>query len=304
MSTLTAASSPSSAASSGTAAPASHVLGDYADQLSAEQIAHFNDQGYLVCPGWIPGADLPRLKQEVETWSNGGVDDRYGPPAAGTNDRTARQMDFPGHWDLMTHPSLMRLLTQILGPGFAHHHLHTARHLPGDKGVAWHHDYEQHPQTNRSHGMVHTFWYLNGLDGTIGDLLVIPGSHRMVLERNTLGVWGFTTLPGTKVISEIPPGTMVIVHSAALHARCPKAGGDPSKPRFFIDSSYCQAGIRWPNGSGWLKAHARAMADGRATARGVEHLFDPNHFYSTEGLDWTSFRQINQGSLLPQLLGK
>lgn len=284
----------------GTASAPASVVGTYADQLGDEQVAHFAERGFLVFPGWIPGPDIERLKSEIDAWVGAGADDRYGPPS----ERAGRQMELPGHWDIMTHPALMRVVGRLLGPGFAHHHLHTARHMPGDKGVAWHHDYEQHPQTNRSHGMVHTFWYLNGLDGTIGDLLLIPGSQRMILERGTLGGWGNQDLPGSQALSDVPPGTMVIVHSALLHARRPKPGGDPAKPRFFIDSSYCQAGVRWPHHPGWLKAHARALADGRAAARGVEHLFDPAHFYTLEGMDWPSFHQINQGSLLPRLVGR
>ncbi len=276
----------------------SQVVGPYAKGLSDEQVAHFNDQGFLICPGWIPEADLPRLRQEIDMWNAGGVDDRYGP----ATDRTGRQMDFPGHWDVMTHPSLMQLVTRLFGPGFGHHHTHTAKHLPGDKGVNWHHDYEQHPQTNRSHGMLHTFWYLNGLDGTIGDLLVLPRSQRMIVERGALGGMGTQDLPGTRVIDHVPPGTMVLVHSAVLHARRAKAGGEMDKPRYFIDSSYCQRGVRWPHHGGWLKAHARVLADGRAAAAGVEHLFDPAHFYDLDGVDWPAFHQINQGSMLPLLV--
>ncbi len=289
--------------SSGSRASAATVLGAYADHLTEEQIAHFNDQGYLICPGWVASSDLPRLRQEIDVWNAGGVDDRYAPvsAAAAEIDRTARQMDFAGHWELMTHPSLMALVSQLLGPGFGLHHLHTAKHLPGDHGVNWHHDYEQHPQTNRSHGMLHTFWYLNGLDGTIGDLLVLPRSQRMILERGALGQMGTQDLPGTVVVDDVPPGSMVIVHSAVLHARRAKPGGG-DKPRYFIDSSYCQKGVRWPHSSGWLKGHERVLADGRAAAAGVEHLFDPAHFYNANDIDWPAFHQVNQGSLLPQLV--
>lgn len=279
----------------------SQVVGTYADTLTDAQQAHFEERGYLICPSWIAASDLQRLRDEIDTWNSGGVDDRYGSPAADETERAGRLLDFPGHWDLFTHPALMSLVTRLLGPGFAHHHLHTAKHSPGDRGVDWHHDYEQHPQTNRSHAMLHTFWYLNGLDGTIGDLLVLPGSQRMILERGTLGQWGTQDLPGTLVVDDVPPGSMVIVHSAVLHARRAKSGGD-RKPRYFIDSSYCQNGIQWPNKSGWLKAHARMVADGRAVAAGVEHLFDPHHFYSTDAVDWTAFHHLNHGSLLPHLV--
>ena len=282
----------------------SRISGTYATTLTDAHLAFFQEHGYLICPAWIAADDLQRLRDEIDTWNSGGVDDRYAPAvkeSAESADRTGCQMDFPGHWNLFTHPALMQLVTRLLGPGFGHHHLHSAKHMPGDRGVNWHHDYEQHPQTNRSHGMLHTFWYLNGLDGTIGDLLVVPGSQGILLERYTLDLWGTQDLPGTLVVDDIPPGSMVIVHSAVLHARRAKSGGE-NKPRYFIDSSYCQKGIRWPHVSGWLKAHARVLADGRAAASGVKHLFDPGHFFSIDDVDWTAFHQLNHGSLLSRLV--
>lgn len=277
---------------------ASHIPGTYAGTLTDEQVEHFEEQGYVVFPAWIPEPDIARLKTELDYWDTGGVDDRYGP----VTDRSVEQMFLPGHWDIMTRPELMSLIARLIGPGFGHHHIHTSKHLPGDQGVAWHHDYEQYPQANRSHGMLHTFWYLNGLDGTIGDLLINPGSQRMIIERTALGGWGHQDLPGTLAFADLPPGTMVVINSAVLHARRPKPGGNPTRPRYFIDSSYCAAGVRWPHRQGWLKAHARALADGRAAAAGVEHLFNPVHFYDMEAVDWPSFHRLNQGSLLPRLL--
>ena len=272
----------------------------YSDLLSDAQLQLFHEQGYLIFPAWIPPADIAQLKEEIDHFNASATLDPYHPS---DNPKVGGQLSLPGHWELATHPSLMALVGRILGPGFAHHHLHTAKHVPGDKGVAWHHDYDQHPQTNRSHGMVHTFWYLNGLDGTIGDLLVLPGSQNMVIERNSLSRWGFAELPGTVRVDDLPPGSLVIVHSAVLHARAPKAGGDLNKPRYFIDSSYCQAGVRWPHTTGWLKAHALALSSGRAAAAGVEHLFQPEHFLNVDHIDWTAFHHVNQGSLLPRLLG-
>ena len=268
--------------------------------LSPEQLAQFADLGYLVLPSFLPADLVARLKLEVDQWvSRGQPDDRYAQPGATPAPAKPKmQLELPEHGQLISHPPLMPLLTQILGEGFAHHHLHTARHDAGCGGVAWHHDYEQNPQANRSHTMVHIFYYLNGLDGTIGDLLVLPRSQRIVCDRYHLGhLFGTQDLPGTVVLDDLPPGSAVLVHSAALHARRPKPGGE-GRPRYFIDASYCQAGVRWP---GWsLPMLQRAMELGLDRGGRHAHLFDPAHFYDT-GAVMEKFHPLNVGSLAPRL---
>ena len=47
-------------------------------------------------------------------------------------------------------------------------------------------------------------------------------------------------LPGSLTFGSknpLPPGSAVIVHSALLHGRRAQPGGDPNKPRYFIDIS-------------------------------------------------------------------
>jgi hypothetical protein len=108
-------------------------------------------------------------------------------------------------------------------------------------------DYEQTPQVDRDHMMCHCFYYLQGLNGEIGDLLVLPGSHKVVMERGALQIFGFADLPGTSVYDDVPPGTMMIVHSALAHARRPKPGGGGGE-RYFANVGYCSgsAASKWP----------------------------------------------------------
>jgi hypothetical protein len=60
---------------------------------------------------------------------------------------------------------------------FSFHHQHGARMDAGAGPRGWHQDYEQYPQTDRDLLMVHCFYYPNGLDGQIGDLILLPGSQ-------------------------------------------------------------------------------------------------------------------------------
>ena len=47
-------------------------------------------------------------------------------------------------------------------------------------------DYEQNPQSSRDDMMCHCFYYLQGLNGEVGDLAILPGSHKIVMERGAM----------------------------------------------------------------------------------------------------------------------
>ena len=71
--------------------------------------------------------------------------------------------------------------------------------------------------------MVHVFYYLNGLDGTVGDLMALPRSQNSVMERGAFSaLWQDFELPGSLTFGSqipLPPGSAVIVHSALMHGR-------------------------------------------------------------------------------------
>ena len=76
---------------------------------------------------------------------------------------------------------------------------------------------------------------MEGLNGEVGDLLLVPRSHKAVMDRSALNLFGTADLPGTLVLDDLPPGTMVLVHSAVAHARRPKPG---STVRYFTNVGY------------------------------------------------------------------
>lgn len=246
--------------------------------LTPDQLAQFAQRGYVVLERFLTEPLVSTLKREVdEVVAARGTDDRYAPSPAAAQARRM-PMEYPEHGRLISHPPLMDALEPLLGPGFHFHHLHTVRHDAGAGGVDWHHDYEQHPQTNRTLGMVHVFYYLNGLDGSIGDLVVLPGSQRLVMDRNAYGPLRNATLPGEVVIDSLPPGSAVIVHSAMQHARRAKPGGE-GRPRYFIDTSYCQAGARWPGYHRFDAQCRRALELGLDRGGRYAHLFDEHAFF-------------------------
>jgi hypothetical protein len=127
--------------------------------------------------------------------------------------------------------------------------------------------------------MVHVFFYLDGLNGTVGDLLLVPGSYRYPTDSHALTFLGTSDLPGSITVDDVPPGSVLVVHSAMWHARRAKPGGEDS-PRFFIDSSYCRSGVRWPSyGAPGMLADLRER---HLAAGGTRPwLFDEAQFFDT-----------------------
>jgi hypothetical protein len=270
-----------------------------AARLGPEQVKQFEDRGYVVLERFLDEELTTSLKREVDGWlaAAKGDDDRYATPAKPT--QRPLTIEPREHGLLVSHPPLMEMLEQLLGPGFAYHHLHTARHDAGCGGVGWHHDYEQMPQTNRALTMVHVFFYLNGLDGTIGDLVVVPGSHRLVMERNAFSIFHNAPLPGELVIDSLPPGSAVIVHSALQHSRRAKPGGE-GRPRYFIDTSYCQAGGTWPAYWNFRTQFRRARELGLDRDGRYAHLFDESLFFEVPAAQ-ERLKAVNSGSLVEKL---
>lgn len=243
------------------------------------EVEQFTRLGYLVFPALLPEDLLSRLRPEVDYWVDGGLRERsiaacvnpdiYGPPPV-------VELELPAHGELLTYPPLMAVISQLAGPDFVFHHLHSDRQEPERPGKPWHHDYEQRPQSNRDRIMVHALHYPEGLNSQTASLVVLPRSHRQVAEKSALAHLGTSRLDAETVICDLPPGSTVLLHSALFHARRPRALTS-GKPRYFVDASYCQVGVQWPP----VKPYWRSMLR-RARDRGLgdqwPELFSERHF--------------------------
>ena len=184
------------------------------------------------------------------------------------------------------------------GSRFAMHHIHSTRFDTGADGVGWHQDYEQHPHTNRSHLMVHVFYYLNGLNGEVGDLLILPRSHDVVVQRD-LRILGTADLEGSLCFDDLEPGSAVVVHSAVWHARRPKPGAE-DRSRYFVDVSYCQNGVSWPAYGNVEQINAKALELGLDRSGRYAFLYDSTQFYDHTAIA-ESFEELNRGSLMNRI---
>ena len=258
-------------------------------KLSDEQKAQFEQDGYIILPSFLDDEWLGKLKADVDRLEA----DRK---------KKERSTCFPAAYgscgDLIVHDEMMDTLQQLFPDKYTMHHIHAVRQEAGNPGVPWHQDYEQIPQTNRSHLMVHIFYYMNGLNGTVGDLLVCPGTQHQVMDRSALKPFGWEDLPGTAVVDDIPPGTAVIVHSALFHARRPKPG-DNDRPRYFIDISYCQQGIKWPAYGSMKEVNAIARERNLVRDGKYDYVFDDDAFFDDSYRK--KYREHLEGSLIYEL---
>ncbi|MFF0449612.1 phytanoyl-CoA dioxygenase family protein [Streptomyces sp. NPDC004609] len=211
----------------------------------------FNENGYVILPGFLPSSLVRRLTPEVDHWVDTGLRERsidacsspeHAPPSV-------VELQMEAHGELAAHTPLLELLREdrLLGPAFVFHHLHSDRRPPGGSGKSWHHDYEQRPQRDREHPMIHALHYIGGLRPEMGSLAVLPGSHRQVAEKDAWSHLGTAEQPGEALIDELPPGSTVLLHSALFHTR--RAARGPVKDgraRYMIDASYCRTGTLWP----------------------------------------------------------
>ena len=235
--------------------------------ISDAERAQFESEGYFIRPGLLDAARVAAVSEEV----NGYV--QIEPKFDGRN-----LWKYDRLTDLTVDPQTLAIVGELMdGKGFIFHHSHAALHPPGMRGIAWHHDYEQIPQTNRSHLQIHVLHYLQGLDGTVGDLLLAPKTHKAVMRRDAMSMYGTDDLPGTVVLDDLPPGSTVFAHSALVHARRPKPGG-AGRARYFLDISYMQKGVLWPSygREGWRDTLLKLDAKAGARAPG---LFDPDGFF-------------------------
>ena len=236
--------------------------------LSSEDRDYFKRFGYLIKPGFVDPQRAMAVAEEVDVYNDN--EPKFDGRNVDSYDRLC---------DLIVDPATLDVVDELTGnEGFTFHHLHAVRHDPGMPSIGWHHDYEQVPQTNRSHVQVHVLHYLNGLDGRVGDLLLLPKSHRSVMRRDAFWFLGTEDVPGTVVVSDIPKGTVIFAHSALVHARRAKPGGEP-RTRYFIDIAFMQHGVQWPSygREGWQDMLARLAAKLPHADR--PRLFDANSFF-------------------------
>src|SRR6266567_5007278 len=153
----------------------------------AEQLAYYEDQGYLVFPALLSAAELATLRTalaEVLTEAEGLQE---------TNDKFSVTQTDDGQWsvrrifnpiahhqafhDLIFNPKILDVVENLFGPDIQLHHTKLNLKPPSkDARFEWHQDYPFFPHTNFD--LLAVMIMLDDSTEENGCLTIIPGSHR------------------------------------------------------------------------------------------------------------------------------
>lgn len=163
-------------------------VGRSAFHLTAEQLAEYDTNGFLVLPGRIPTDLLGRLRAASEQWmadgadSDGSDDWKFADRPSG---RVMFRVDYlhakgrSASLELLGSPELLGLAESLAGANFVPTYESMVFKAEGDGApIDWHQD-AVHPRSRR---IVNIDVYLDDSVPGAGALRVLPGSHRAVAD--------------------------------------------------------------------------------------------------------------------------
>lgn len=218
-------------------------MSDPCDLFTAEDVARFARDGYLIAPG-LADADtleemrritaeglarhLPPIEYEADLHYPGAPESR-----AAAGGQTARRLKQamtrgPVFLEWIMHPEVLGRLQQLLGPQvvcpLAHHNCIMTKQPEFSSDTGWHQDirYWSFPKPE----LVSAWIALGEEHPENGGLLVIPGSHRLVYQPRQFDAEKFfrADLPenAALIASRAPvlmhPGDVLFFHCLTLHA--------------------------------------------------------------------------------------
>jgi ectoine hydroxylase len=196
------------------------VLSRKPARLTQRQRDVYFENGYLLLERMIPLDIIGRLRdataEKVEktrnlTKSNAVWDLEAGHSAIKPKlRRLSSPCDHhPAYWDYATHPLLLDIVADLVGPDVKFHHSKlNFKASEGGAEVKWHQDIQFWPHTNYSPLTVGTYLYDCGWQQ--GPLAVIPGSHNGELfdQYNEKRQWiGYIPEPAWSVEGRLSDGT-------------------------------------------------------------------------------------------------
>ena len=140
--------------------------------LSREQIAHYNEKGYVYPIDIFSAAEIAEIRRYFDGLLESAL-------AAGWNsyEMTNWHKHCRGVWDIVTESRILDYIQDLLGETVIIRHSHFFAKLPGDgKRVSWHQDASYWPLSPSK--VVSAWLAIDDVDIGNGALQVIPRSHR------------------------------------------------------------------------------------------------------------------------------
>jgi len=251
--------------------------------LSREQIAAYQDQGYLLLPGFIEQAWLERLNRATAEFIEASRD---------LTESSSRILVEPSHTreaprlrriphTVATHPDfeefglsgpLINIAEDLLGPNIRFHHskLNFKWHSGGE-AVEWHQDIQFWPHTNYSPLTIGV--YLEDVTDDMGPMGIVPGSHRRELFTLADESGGWTGAINSSDLERVdlpsvawltgPRGSVTVHSSRSIHGSRPN---ESERLRPLLLHTYAPADARPVTGLMDGVPHSNVMVRGAEVA--------------------------------------
>lgn len=194
--------------------------------LSAEQLAFYDANGYLLLRNWIPKPMLERLQAAGDVWiadgMNAGEDDPHEPDyrfVENSNGKTMWRVDYihnkgqAASLELLGSPVVTEVAQSMCGVNFVPTYEAIVFKQEGNgAAVEWHQD-AVHP---RKHRIFNYDLYLDESRSGAGALWVIPGSHLQAHDVCRLSAEHGWNVPEAIEI-EMQPGDVLLHDVMVLH---------------------------------------------------------------------------------------
>ena len=236
--------------------------------LTAEEIARFDREGYLVLKNRIPGPLLSRLRAAAEGWiADGrrtGPDDPAGSDyhfAERNGQRRLFRIDYlhgkgrPASLELLGSPAVLGIAESLAGPDFVPTYESLVFKDAGDgAAIDWHQDAVH----RRTHRIFNIDVYLDASRAGEGALRVAPGSHLAVVDVCQLKEEYGWDAPGVVQV-ELEPGDVLVHDVMLVHGSEAVRGNRLRRTIYYEFRSATQIAAEGPWDAEWVDRRLRLV---------------------------------------------
>jgi ectoine hydroxylase-related dioxygenase (phytanoyl-CoA dioxygenase family) len=236
--------------------------------LSADEIARFDREGYLVLKNRIPTALLDRLRSAADGWIADGRAVTDGDPAAADyhyavrgGERRMFRVDYlhgkgrATSLELLGSPAVLGIAESLAGPDFVPTYESLVFKDEGDgAAIDWHQD-AVHPRTHR---IFNIDVYLDASRAGEGALRVAPGSHLAPVDVCQLQEEYGWDAPGVVQV-ELEPGDVLVHDVMIVHGSEAVQGNRLRRTIYYEFRSATQIAAEGPWDAEWVDRRLRLV---------------------------------------------
>jgi hypothetical protein len=207
---------------------------DFRNMSSAEQIRHFEVEGYVVFPEILPPATIARIKNELAVAEMAPTS--YSD--AQTRAVTQPQWQSRAVAELIGFPPMIEFLTRLMGPEIVFTRGFFQRTLPGSPGISMHTDGQPHGSNLFGYEgscprLLRVLYYLDELTAVRAPFRLIPRSH-LSFHAEASPYVRYKSHP-EEITLIVPAGTAVVIPSTLMHG---SHHNKDARPRELVQLGY------------------------------------------------------------------